>query len=234
MFMNKRAAVIAGILLGSPAWAQVKTVWDGVYTDGQAARGEDAFGVYCFSCHKNGFRGPAFMKSWGQDKLSSLFNFVKANMPVGSPGVASEREYLEIVAYILSTNGFPAGAEDLTASRAGDVRVVGKDGPAAVPDGALIGAVGCLDQGSDQSWTLTRSSEPVRTRDVEASNGEELKATKERTLGTLTYRLPDVGFFHPDAHRGHRVEIKGFLDKQPKGDRIMATSLQTLATSCPE
>lgn len=219
------------------AWAQTpekKTVWDGVYTDSQAARGEDAFAVYCFSCHKNGFRGQAFMKSWGQDKVSSLFNFIKANMPAGSPGVASEREYLDVVAYILSTNGFPAGGEDLTASRADAVQVVGKDGPSAVPDGALISAVGCLTQGAEQGWTLTRSSDPVRTRDVEASSGQELKAIGARALGTLTFRLPDVGFFHPDKHSGHRVEIKGFLDKQPKGDRIMATSLQTLAGSCPE
>ena len=227
-----------GILVGTPALAQApekgRTVWDGVYTEAQASRGEEAFGVYCFSCHKGGFRGQSFMKNWGQDKVSSLFDFIRTNMPAGSPGVASDREYIDIVAYILSTNGFPAGAEDLTASRAAGIRVVGKDGPSAVPDGALIGAVGCLIQGSDQSWTLTRASEPVRTRDVEASGGEELKATAARPLGTLTFRLPDVGFFHPDAHRGQRVEIKGFLDKQPKGDRIMVTSLQILAPNCPE
>jgi mono/diheme cytochrome c family protein len=211
-----------------------KTVWDGVYTEGQAARGEEAFGVYCVTCHKGGFHGQAFMKNWGQDKLSSLYNFIRTSMPVGSPGVASQGEYLDVVAYVLSTNDFPPGGQELTVKDLDSIQVVGKDGPAAVPDGSLIDAIGCLSQGSDHSWALIRSSEPVRTRDVEASSGPELKAAGVKPLGVLAFRLPDVGFFHPERHQDHKVEIKGFLDRQPTGDRIMVTSLQTLASNCAE
>ncbi|SRR5712691_3221718 len=212
-----------------------RTVWDGVYTAAQATRGEAAFDGYCRSCHNAAFQGPRFIDRWREDRLSSLFNFMSTKMPRDSPGSASQAEYLDIVAYILSLNGLPAGAQELTASAVGNIQVVGKDGPAPVPTGSLVKVVGCLAQVPDNTWILNRASEPVRTREPEKSTGTELKASEAQPLGTRTLPLPEIEFYHPDPHKGHKVETKGFLDRGPNGDRLrlLVTSLQTLASSCP-
>src|SRR2546428_142344 len=98
----------------------------------------------CRSCHRNSFQGARFIDRWREDKLGSLFNFRRTKMPADSPGSASEAEYLDIIAYVLSLNSFPAGAQELNSSAAGNIQVVGKEGLAPLPSGSLVRAVGCL------------------------------------------------------------------------------------------
>ena len=211
-----------------------RTVWDGVYTAAQATRGEAAFDGYCRSCHNAAFQGPRFIDRWREDRLSSLFNFMSTKMPRDSPGSASQAEYLDIVAYILSLNSLPAGAQELTPAVIGDTQVQRKDGPAPLPDDITVRVVGCLTQGPDNAWTLTKASEPGRTREPTASTPAELKSSGAQPLGTRTFALPDVDSRSPDTHKGHKVEAKGFVDKKPAGDRILLTALQTVAPTCPE
>jgi hypothetical protein len=208
------------------------TIWDGVYTSAQAKRGASNFDTWCSSCHRAGFRGVTFMNRWREDKLSSLYGFISRNMPVGNPGVASSSEYIDIVAWILSLNEIPAGAQELTPAAAANIQVVGKNGPAPVPDGSLIEVVGCLVQNESNAWSLTHASEPVRTRDVDNTDGIDTRALSEKPLGTLTFGLPDANFYKPQNHRDHRVAVKGFLDRQPKGDRMLITAIATLASEC--
>lgn len=234
--MNLRPSLVV-VLLASSLFGQNsggKTVWDGVYTAAQATRGEATFNDSCRSCHRNGFQGPRFIDRWREDTLGSLFNFMRTKMPADSPGSKSEAEYLDIVAYVLSSNSFPAGAQDLNASVTGSIQVVGKDGPAPLASGSLVRVVGCLGTGPGDGWTLRMASGLVRTREPEKSTGAELKASEGMALGTSTFRLPEIEFSHPADYKGHKVEIKGFLDRQPEADRVLVTSLQTLAPSCPE
>jgi hypothetical protein len=211
-----------------------RTVWDGVYTADQAARGQAAFDRDCRSCHRAGFQGPRFTEHWREDKLSSLLDFMRSKMPADAPGSKTRAEYLDIVAYILSVNNFPAGSQDLTVGTIFNVQFVGKDGPAPLPTGALVRVVGCLVEDPGEGWALSMASGLARTRAPEKSTGAELQATGSQSLGTSIFRLPEIEFQHPDSHRGHKVEIKGYLDRQPEGDRVLVTSLQTLATGCPE
>jgi len=226
--------MVAVIFVVTVAAGADKTVWDGVYTSDQATRGEAAFDRDCRSCHKASFQGPRFIDRWREDKLSSLFNFMRTKMPLDSPGSASQGEYLDIVAYILSLNSFPAGAQELTASVVGNIQVVGKEGPAPLPSGSLVRVVGCLVQVPDNTWILTKASELVRTREPEKSTDTELKASEAQPLGTNTLRLPEIEFYFPGPHKGHKVETKGFLDREPNGDRLLVTSLQAVGPSCPE
>ena len=210
-----------------------KTVWDGVYTDAQAGRGQAAFDSRCRECHRGGFF-QGFVERWREDKLSGIFNFISSRMPKDNPGSASQGEYLDIVAYILSLNSLPAGVQELTSASIGEIQVQRKDGPAALPDDITVRMVGCLIQGSDKAWTLTKASEPGRTREPTASTEAELKSSAAQPLGTRTFRLPDIDSRGPDSHKGHKVEAKGFLDRKPEGDRILLTALQTVVASCPE
>src|ERR1700744_4577934 len=109
-------AVLIFALVASAASAEGpgKTVWDGVYTKDQAERGEGKFGAMCSGCHRGGFSGPQFMQRWREDKISSFYNFVRKNMPLGGAGSGSQQDYLDITAWVLSSNNFPAGNAELT------------------------------------------------------------------------------------------------------------------------
>ena len=78
---------------------------------------------------------------------------------------------------------------------------------------------------------LTNASSPVRTKDPQPSKDDELKNLEKTGLGSQNFQLMNV-YPAPDSHKGHKVEAKGFLIRDPKGDRINATSLQRLAPAC--
>ena len=75
------------------------------------------------------------------------------------------------------------------------------------------------------------AGEPVRTKNPAASKDEELKHSEAAALGTQTFRLLNV-YPTPAPHKGHKVEAKGFLIRDPGGNRINVTAVQTLAPRC--
>ena len=226
-----RGSLISLVLLAA-TFAHAETVWDGVYTKAQAERGEGKFGGMCAGCHRGGFQGPAFMQRWREDKISSFYNFVSKNMPLGGAGSGSPQDYLDITAYVLSSNNFPAGEAELTAATIGTVQVQAKEGPAPVPDGSLISVVACLVQNADQSWALTNASDPIRVRDAQTPSDMDLKVLENKTPGAHSYSLGDPGFYHPETHKGHKVEARGFLDRRPQGDRMLVTAITTVSDQC--
>lgn len=208
------------------------TVWDGVYTDAQAARGKTQYEASCSSCHEGGpRRDEAFMRDWSGTDVDSLFSLIKASMPSGAPSSLSDNVYLDIVAYMLQGNAFPAGRSELSADVIKNIRIEGRNGPEPVPNFALVRAVGCLAQGPDAAWMLADAGEPVRTKNPAASKDAELKSSEAAALGTQTFRLLNV-YPTPAPYKGHKVEAKGFLIRDPGGNRINVTAVQTLATRC--
>jgi len=97
-----------------------KSVWDGVYTLGQAKRGALKSGL-CVECHGDGFvGGPApelagadFAANWEGRSVGDLFDLIRLTMPDNDPGALSREEYADLVAYILSVNKFPTGATEI-------------------------------------------------------------------------------------------------------------------------
>lgn len=215
-----------------------RTVWDGVYNTTQAARGRAEYESNCASCH-NGGEGPSlvgdtFMRSWFEDSLNDVLTKMRTAMPENAPGSLSDTAYLDILAFILESNGFPAGARELlpqSAQLAG-VLVVGKEGPGGpVPNFSLVRVVGCLTQ-SDNAWVLTHGSEPARVKEPGASSASELSAAGTKPLGPHVFRLLDLP---PkiDAIKGGKVQAKGFLIRQPNDLRLNLTAVEALGTSCP-
>src|SRR4029453_4742693 len=57
--------------------------------------------------------GPDFLLQWGDLTVDELFQRIRTTMPQDSPSSLSAQTYVDIVAYILESNKFPAGKEDL-------------------------------------------------------------------------------------------------------------------------
>jgi mono/diheme cytochrome c family protein len=93
-----------------------RTTADGVYTAEQAERGKESYKATCAGCHAlDYYQGPA-MKPWNGAPLFDLYDVMALTMPQNNPGSLKRREYLDLLAYILSLNDMPAGKEELPAT----------------------------------------------------------------------------------------------------------------------
>jgi quinoprotein glucose dehydrogenase len=99
-----------------------RTVWDGVYNEQQAVRGGAIFVEQCSNCHGRDLEGadmtPAltgggFMSNWDGVTLGDLADRTRNSMPLTSPGSLSRQQVVDVVAYILQFNQFPAGKDEL-------------------------------------------------------------------------------------------------------------------------
>jgi mono/diheme cytochrome c family protein len=228
--------------LASRAMAQEnRTVLDGVYSDAQAKRGAEAYQTSCGKCHEGAdvdgppLTGDPFVDRWREDSLAGLFGFIKANMPQDAPGKLADAAYRDIVAYLLQANMYPAGNQELTAAALGATELVGHNGRQPLATNSMVRVIGCLEAGSGGAWIVARAAEPSRTREPEHSTPEELRAAAAKPLGTQSFRLQnldDLAAVHPDALKGHKVQAKGVLIRQPNNDRINVASLESVAAAC--
>lgn len=108
----------------APPKKMSQSVWDGVYTDAQASRGERTYGRSCEQCHGPDLAGdpvmeiPAlsldsFMTSWNGRSVKDLFDTVRRAMPKDKPGSLGTGAYVDVVAYLLEANKFPSGSREL-------------------------------------------------------------------------------------------------------------------------
>jgi cytochrome c len=116
--------IIAGLILIAAAavyGASDTSVWDGVYTPAQADRGKTLYTEQCSACHGDaleGKNGPAlaaasFKADFDGLMVADLFEYVQKSMPRGNAGTLSREQTRDLVAFLLTSNGFPAGTRDL-------------------------------------------------------------------------------------------------------------------------
>jgi len=100
------------------AQAPSRTVWDGVFTAAQAEDGRAIYVEACAGCHGDALggvesapalTGPSFAGNWNNTTLNDLAERIRVSMPADDPGSLSRRRVADVVAYILSAGGFPAG-----------------------------------------------------------------------------------------------------------------------------
>lgn len=100
------------LLAASTALADPRTINDAVYTEEQAEAGEELYAEHCITCHDKKYFRPV-LKAWEGQPLSLLYTVMSASMPESNPGALPRKDYIEILAYILSLNRYPAGDAEL-------------------------------------------------------------------------------------------------------------------------
>ena len=110
----------------SPALAQSQSVWDGVYSEAQAFRGEKVAETVCLGCHGAGLAGgdsgpklvgDKFLSDWNATTVGDLFGLILDKMPHDNPGTLEKEDVASVTAYILQVNNMPSGKQALPAER---------------------------------------------------------------------------------------------------------------------
>jgi mono/diheme cytochrome c family protein len=228
------AATAAGALPGVVG-AQTppkNPLWDGLYTDEQASRGNTVFSATCSNCHtldSQGNRplsGKKFWDSYTQKTVGDLFAFMQKNMPNGNPGSLSERTYADLVALVLKSNGVPAGTTELVPSAVAAIPIIPKDGPAELPAGALVRVVGCLAKnGSD--FVLTSATPAQRTDKDGVGPDDATRPLGEKSI-TLKFLLTKL-----DTDIGKRMSATGLLIGVGGINGLNVSTVTKVADSCP-
>jgi S-disulfanyl-L-cysteine oxidoreductase SoxD len=105
---------------------QYHSVWDGIYTESQAGRGEALYHHECAGCHGDKLMGagkdsedaPAltgqeFQEEWKGRTVNDLFKKILRKMPQDDPGTLTPEQTADLLAFLLSFNKFPAGKTEL-------------------------------------------------------------------------------------------------------------------------
>ena len=116
----------AGLLLAAAAAGAATP--PALYTQAQATAGAAVYATSCAMCHGADLKGQAGPALLGQAfaapgnkyTVGSVFTEIAQQMPVSAPSSLTHEQYADIMAYILSKNGYPAGtvALDYTAGMA--------------------------------------------------------------------------------------------------------------------
>ena len=238
-----RASIGVGIALwlaaagGTQLVAQApnagRTVWDGVYTEVQAARGDSVFGQSCANCHslsEQGNRplvGKEFWDSFTQKTVGDLLTFVSKNMPNGvNAGSLPASSYNDVVALILKSNGLPAGTTEVTPEAVASIAIIPKDGPGELPAGTLVRVVGCLTK-SGSDWVVTSATAPVR---IDKAGATPEDATRPLGTGSTTLKFVVMRL---DGFVGQRVSASGLLMGAGGKDGLNVTTVNRVAEVCP-
>ena len=125
--MISAAAFLAFVQAASP-----KSVWDGVYSKEQAARGQAKYAQACSNCHQADLSGsdqaPAlsggdFIDRWNDQSVVDLADRIRTSMPLDDVGSLNVQLSADLTAYLLQANNFPAGDKELPGDRS-EMRVI--------------------------------------------------------------------------------------------------------------
>jgi cytochrome c5 len=115
-------AVLLLIAVSVPVAAQqassapkpTRSVYDGVFTDAQAKRGDQVRVKECGMCHSPAEWSQAgFLRAWQGRTARDLFQHIRSSMPYDSPGRLTRQEYADVVAYMFSLHKLPTGSTEM-------------------------------------------------------------------------------------------------------------------------
>ena len=144
--MNRQVMVlvlIAAAALTSAAGARArsqeagrngaKSTMAGIYTPGQATRGEQLYLNICGGCHSaRNYASQGFVREWSGHRLVELVEFLQSEMPKDDPGSLTAAQNAQIIAYLLQINRVPSGKVDLATDHAALESIVIEFPPAKV------------------------------------------------------------------------------------------------------
>lgn len=141
--MLTRSVLVLGVVtavgISLSGQAPQRAAAPAVFTAAQATAGQAAYQTNCASCHLADLAGQNeapqlagtnFRTNWRSKTTKDLVDYISATMPPGKPSLPSD-DYVSIAAFILRSNGAPAGTQTLTASSVVAIGTVATGQPAA-------------------------------------------------------------------------------------------------------
>ena len=97
------AIIVAGAARpspGQPPASMTRTIWGGVYTATQAARGQQMYQKACGFCHRDNLQGDEgpplvgspFVLRWQDQTLAAMFDTIQGTMPQDAPSTLSAED----------------------------------------------------------------------------------------------------------------------------------------------
>jgi alcohol dehydrogenase (cytochrome c) len=198
-----------------------------LFTAAQAARGKALYAQHCANCHGKSLQGTpstplagdAFMEKWGDGKhtVDDLYFITKTQMPFGMGDTLTTQQYIDLVAFMLSANGYQAGTKPLAANsaalkkitigsqKAGDSKAPAEEKPKPPSGGATSSASGARTanggspsqaqlnaaHGSTTDWLMPNHDYGgQRYVDLSQINRQNVASLKPVATYKTTYRLP--------------------------------------------
>jgi ankyrin repeat protein len=110
-----------------------KSIWTGVYSAGQAERGQTLYRQACAHCHSEDLLGersaPAlvgqpFSARWANLSVDEMLQVIRRTMPQEAPDTLGTQGYVDIISYMLKANGAAPGSAELPADGAALQQIV--------------------------------------------------------------------------------------------------------------
>ena len=102
--------------------ATARSTWTGVYSAAQAKRGVAFYADACVRCHGDDLTGvddaaplvgPTFLSKLNGETMADLLEQTQKSMPKDDPGTLPRQQYVDMLAYLLKANAYPAGETEL-------------------------------------------------------------------------------------------------------------------------
>ncbi|HTD35627.1 MAG TPA: PQQ-binding-like beta-propeller repeat protein [Candidatus Elarobacter sp.] len=214
------AAILVVLAAGS-----LRAASPAYYTIAQARSGATVYSASCQQCHGVNLGGQSAPALTGQTfrayvgkagTAASLFDFISRQMPADHPGSLTQQQYLDVTAFILSRNGYPAGRDPLTKANLAQVQL-GAGNVAAAPKGPRNNP----KTGPASSNEIVRAAAPQNTvfsklpnnADVNVTDAMLSGAENDRANWLLPGRTWDNQRFSPlnqiNAQNVHQLTIAG-------------------------
>ena len=234
------ASFIAFAVLGGEqvvnGQAASKSVWDGVFSAAQAERGRGFYLANCSECHgatleggeKQALKGDRFYADWQETTVDYMLGRISKNMPFSEDGslagTLGTPTYVDIVAHILNSNGFPAGPTEMTAASSVGVQIVKKGGPSELPSNSFAYVIGCLAKGEGRDWKLTMGSRPARVFESQSPDVNVPLGDREYTLKFVLTSL--------DKYVGYRMSVRATLIGEGGRDGLNVRGVSPVNATC--
>lgn len=116
-FMRKLFLMPVAVLIvacaTTPQEESSQGVLQGVFTAEQSQSGRETFTSICRNCHiPRDFRTIFKQSDDTEALLNDYYDLISTTMPQDSPGSLSEEMYLDVMAYLLSLNGFSVSSDE--------------------------------------------------------------------------------------------------------------------------
>lgn len=119
---NKLIVALTAVVSSAAALAGGLSTRDGAFTSEQADRGKAVYQSSCVNCHQVDFYRERLVR-WEKKPVTELFEVVSATMPADKPGQLLTSEYVDVLAYVFSITGSPAGSAELNTDNMASVNI---------------------------------------------------------------------------------------------------------------